>query len=192
MKPPLRKATRTSDQESSKKVSNSVRLEPEAARLLKAQTKKLRLTEVRFASAAITYFAETGLDPTVERPQGLHDLGAQLREEARVGRALNVEIAGRLISFLQGYEKNLYAFLQQQQGGTLNYLEQIENTLLRHQVAIESKLIMPMVEYIFQANLDANTTRGLVTRLFTDGLKDFDLNATRSNTSRWTSSATVC
>jgi len=172
MKIPLRKAQRANDQEPSKKPGNSVRLEPEAARLLKEQAKKLRLTEIRFVSAAVTYFAETGLDPTVERPQSLQDLGTHLREEARTNRALSAGIA----SFLERYEKSLHGYLQDQQVSTNNYLRQIESTLLRHQVAVESNLIRPMVEYVCEGNLEANATRKLVTRLFTEGLKSIDLD----------------
>lgn len=165
MESPLRNAKRKNDPEPSKKAGPSVRLEPETARLLKAQTKKLRLTEVRFASAAITYFAETGLDPTAERPKGLHDLGTQMSKQMRASEILNLDIANQLFSLLQGWEKNLYEFLQQQQGATLNYLEQIENNLLRHQVAVESNLIAPLAEQLCRVNLEATTTRGLATQL---------------------------
>ncbi len=173
MKPPLRKAQRTTGEEPSKKVGSSVRLEPEAARLLKAQARKLRLTDVRFASAAVTYFAETGLDPTVERPQRLQDLGTHLREEARANRTLSEGI----VSFLEQYEKSLYGYLRDQQISTTNYLQQIESTLLRHQVAVESNLIQPMVEYVCEGIQEANATRKLVTRLITEGVKRIDLDA---------------
>jgi hypothetical protein len=173
MKPPLRKAQRISGQETSKKKGNSVRLEPEAARLLKEQAKKLRLTEIRFVSAAVTYFAEAGLDPTVERPQRLQDLGTHLREEARTNRALTEGIT----SFLKQYEKSIYSYLRDQQISTNNYLQQIENTLLQHQVAVETNLIRPMVEHVCEGILEANATRKLVTRLFTEGLQSINLDA---------------
>ena len=102
----------------------------------------------------------------------MHDLSAQLREEARAARALNASI----LSLLQRQEKNLHAFLELQQGSTLNYLEQIESTVLQHQVMVESNLISPMVEYVCQGFLEANTTRKLVTRLFTEGVKGFNLD----------------
>lgn len=174
MEPPLRNAKRKSDQEPSKKAGPSVRLEPEAARLLKAQAQKLRVKEVRFASAAIAYFAENGLDPTVERPREFYDLGAQMSKEVRANHVLNLEIANQLFSLLQGWEKNLYAFLQQQQGSTLNYLEQIENNLLRHQVEVESSLVKPLVQQIIRGNMEANTIRKLATKLFIEATHKAD------------------
>lgn len=178
MEPPLRNAKRKSNQEPSKKAGPSVRLEPEAARLLKAQAEKLGLKEVRFASAAIAFFAESGLDPTAERPQGLNDLGAQMsqmRREARANQVLNLDILTQLFSLFQGWEKNLYPFLQQQQGSTLNYLEQIENNLLRHQVAVETGIVKPIVRQIIRSNMESNTMRKLATKLFIEATHKADI-----------------
>lgn len=159
MEPPFRKARRNGDPEPSKKSSNAVRLEDEAARLLKLHAKKLRLTERKFASAAISYFAETGLDPTIAKPSDMTDLSAQLTEATRAARKQSVDVGNHLLSMLRWWEKHLYAFLQQQQAGTLNYLEQIENGILRHQVAVENTLLYPLVELLLKGNVEATVGR---------------------------------
>jgi len=137
--------------------------------------KKLKMSKSQFASAAIAYFAETGLDPTKERPLGLANVSAKVSQETRAVRELNVEIGQRLITIMRGWEKTLYGFLQQQQAGTVNYLQQIESNLLGHQVQVESTLLAPMVEQLFRVNLEANTTRNLAARLFVEATQKPDL-----------------
>lgn len=54
----------------------------------------------------------------------------------------------------------------QQQAGTLNYLQQIETNILAHQVQVESKLLAPMIEQLFKANLEAFIIRDFASQLF--------------------------
>ena len=136
-----------------------VGVDADAHRNVVAQAKKLKLSQVKYASAAIAFFAESGLDPTKERPQGLAGIASKVGQETFAVRKQNVEIGERLISIIRQWEKNLYGFLQQQQAGTLNYLEQIENTILRHQVAVESDLLAPLMAQVIQGNVEAQMAR---------------------------------
>ena len=129
-----------------------------------AQAKKLKMSKSIYASAAIAFFAEAGLDPTKERPAGLAEVTATVIKEARTTRVQQVEIGNRTISILRAWEKALYGFLQQQQGGTLNYLEQIENAILRHQVALETSFLSPMVEMMVKSNIEIYINRVLTER----------------------------
>lgn len=137
----------------------SVAVDAVAHRQVTAQAKKLKVSQREYASAAIAYFAESGLDPTKERPQGLAAIASKVGQETFAVRKQNVEIGERQISIIRQWEKTLYGFLQQQQAGTLNYLEQIENNILRHQAAVESDLLAPLVKQVIQANVEAQMAR---------------------------------
>ena len=139
----------------------SLKISKVADTQLSASAKKFKIGKGEYASAAIAYFAERGLNPTVEQPQGLADIGKRVSQEGRAIRVQNVDIGNRLISILRNWEKSLYGFLQQQQGGTLNYLEQIESDILRHQVSVETNFLAPMVEMLAKTNVEANTGRAL-------------------------------
>ena len=139
--------------------SDNIRLEPGANRQLTAQAKKLKMSKSKYASAAIAYFAERGLNPTVELPQNLADVRKVVIQEARTTRVQQVEIGNRMIAINKTWEKALYEFLKMLQGGTLNYLEQIESDILRHQVAIETNYLSPMVEMLLTAKAEAYLAR---------------------------------
>lgn len=143
-------------------------------RVLTAHAKKLKLSKRKYANAAIAYFAENGLDPTKAAAQSFAHVTKTVAQEARSIRVQNVDIGNRLISLLRNWERSLYGFLQQQQGGTLNYLEQIESDILRHQVAVETNLLAPMVEMMVKSNIEAYIGRviGERTNLFVTGKKD--------------------
>ena len=132
---------------------------------VEAQARKLKMSKSKYASAAIAYFAGTGLDPTKEQTVGLAGVNAKVDKETLAVRAQNVEIGNRLIGIIRGWEKNLYTFMQQQQQTTYGYLEQIESNILQHQVMVETNLLAPMVEQLFKANLESFITRGLTSQL---------------------------
>ncbi len=165
MEPGKRKAQRRRPLSAAENPLTSLKISKVADGQLTGHAKKLRIGKGEYASAAIAYFAETGLDPTQERPQGLASVSAKVSQETRAVREQNVDIGNRLISILRGWERTLYGFLQQQQGGTLNYLERIEENILAHQVQVESSLLAPMVEQLFKVNLEAFITRGLTADL---------------------------
>lgn len=132
----------------------SVMLDLATHQQLDKAAKKLDITNGEYTSAAIAYFAETGLNPTAERPAGLADVNSKVSIETRAVRVQNADIGNRLIGIMRGWEKSLYGFLQQQQAGTLNYLEQIENNILRHQVSVETSFLSPMIELMVKTNVE--------------------------------------
>ena len=179
MEPTENKKGRPSPTMPAKKASPSLKFTPEADHLMTVQSKKLKMSKTKYASAAIAFFAENGLDPTKERPAGLAEITATVIKEARTTRVQQVEIGNRTISILRAWEKGLYGFLQQQQGGTLNYLEQIENDILRHQVALETNFLSPMVEMLMKNNIETYIGRVIAERtgLHMTGKKESEWDA---------------
>ena len=128
---------------------------------VEAQAKKLKMSKSKYASAAIAYFAESGLDPTAKIPEGLAGLNATVLKETTQGRAQAALIGNRIMSVMRTWEKNQYTFLQEQQAGMLNYLEQIENTLHRQHTAVEMNLLTPMASMLINTELELDTLRDL-------------------------------
>ncbi|QKG55087.1 hypothetical protein [Hymenobacter sp. BRD67] len=159
MEPAKRKRGRPPQQSPAEQPAPSLKLTAQADRLLTVHSKKLKLSKRAYASAAVAYFATTGLNPTKEQPKGLASVALKVDEETLAIRAQNVDIGNRLISLLRGWERNLYSFLQQQQQTTYDYLEQIEANMLQHQGTVETILLAPMVEQLFKVNLEAFITR---------------------------------
>ncbi|WP_019949661.1 hypothetical protein [Hymenobacter aerophilus] len=164
MEPTPKKKGRPPGKKTAEQMGPTVHLVPEVDRLFTAHAKKLKLTKGEYASAAIAYFAENRLDPTKAPAQSFAHVTKTVSQEARAIRVQNVDIGNRLISILRNWEKSLYGFLQQQQGGTLNYLEQIESDILRHQVAVETNFLAPMVELLVKNDIETYIARVLLER----------------------------
>jgi len=126
-----------------------------------AQAKKLKMSKSKYASAAIAYFAENGLDPTEKISEGLAGLNAAVLQETARGRTQAALIGNRIMSVIRTWEKNQYTFLQEQQAKSLNYLEQIENTLHRQHTAVETNLLTPMASMLIRAEIEQADIRYL-------------------------------
>lgn len=175
----LREAQRSTPENPAKKTSNTVRLDPLANQQLTTHAKKLKIGKSAYASAAVAYFAERGLNPTAELPQTLADIRKLVVQEARTTRVQQVDIGNRIISINKTWEKALYGFLQQQQGTTLDYLEQIESSILQHQVAIALNRLLPMIELMISCSTEAYIGRVIAERmnLFIRGKNDNEWSA---------------
>ena len=128
---------------------------------VEAQAKNLKISKSRYASAAISYFAQNGLDPTANISGGLAKVNAVVEKETLLGRDHAAVIGNRLMSVIRTWERNLYLFLQEQQTSNLNYLEQIENTLHRQQTAVETNMLAPMVSLLLKAEAELTYLREL-------------------------------
>ena len=131
-----------------------VGVDADAHRNVAAQAKKLKMTQVKYASAAIAYFAESGLNPTAAQGETLASFSNRQKEEGRANRQQTVDVGNRLISIMRTWEKANYAFMQQLQAGTVNHMEQIESNLLQQLVGLESSYFVPLVEMIMKSNIE--------------------------------------
>ena len=146
----------------------SVGVDADAHRIVAAQAKKLKMSQTKYASAAIAYFAGSGLDPTKGRPQELANLSSKMSQEMMNLWMQNIENSDGIVSVIRGWERTLYGFMQQQQMSLNTYLERIESNVLRHQVLVESNLLAPMVEQIVTTRIESNLNRTILERLYTE------------------------
>ena len=139
-----------------------------------AQAKKLDITNGEYASAAIAYFAESGLNPTAAQGETLASFSNRQKEEGRANRQQTVDVGNRLVAIMRTWEKANYAFMQQLQAGTVNHMEQIESNLLQQLVGLESSYFVPLVEMIMKNNIEIYFARviGEKTELVVRGQKD--------------------
>jgi hypothetical protein len=153
---------RANKKKASSATGSAVRVSSDAFRQLTAKAKDLGLTNMEYASAAITYFTRNGLDPTSQETSGLISLQAKMSEVSLEIRKQNVDIGNHLVAIMRTWEANQYKFMQGQQGGILGYLENIEVNILNHQVAVESQLLAPMVRSGVETHLHRMMTEILL------------------------------
>ena len=158
---PKRAAARRQPIKNSEAKNKTVTVSEEAFVQVGQVAKKLKMSKSKFASAAIAYFAENGLDPTANVSEGLAGLNAAVRQETARGRTQAALIGNRIMSVIRTWEKNQYTFLQEQQAKSLNYLEQIENTLHRQHTAVETNLLTPMASMLIRAEIEQADIRYL-------------------------------
>lgn len=177
MEPEKRKAGRPPRRKPNEKLGNSIKIEDEAARILEVQAKKLKVAKGKFASAAIAYCVQAGINPLDEQATSLGSLSQQMKDGfALLGVAVtdgvanvrihNADIGNRLYAIVRNFEKTLYAFQHQQQLTTYSYMESIESNLLRHLVAIDSDVFQPLFEHLFRTEQEAFITRSMAARIY--------------------------
>ncbi|MDJ0367691.1 hypothetical protein QMK33_21305 [Hymenobacter sp. H14-R3] len=159
MESPKRKAGRPRVVDPVEQAGPSLKITTDADRQLTQQAKKLKMSKHKYASAAISFFAQNGLDPTKEMPAGLAVVGQKVEAGVSSVRVHNADIGNRLYALVRGFEKTIYQFMQQQQHATYGYLEVIESNLLKHFVAVETNLLNPMIEQIVKGSTEAYVGR---------------------------------
>jgi hypothetical protein len=157
--PAQRPAKRRTKKEATNWASKSVALESDAHSTLDKAAKKLGLSNAKYASAAIRYFTQNGLDPTKAGVSELAQLRTQIGESAYEVRKQNADIGNRLVAIIRTWEANQYKFMQTQHVGVLGYLEDIEANILNHQVAVESQLLAPIMERLVRTGVETHMTR---------------------------------
>jgi len=137
----------------------SVKLLPDVDVQLSKAAKKLKMTKSNFASAAVAYFTETGLDPRKVSKASLAKIENRVVQEAYDVREHNANIGNRLVSIIRTFERNMGTMIQQQQAGTFKYLEGIERNILTYLVNIEENLFSTILERVLSNGIESNMTR---------------------------------
>jgi len=138
---------------------------------LEKAAKKLKMNNAEYASAAIAYFAKSGLDPREEHLLDGPLTRSKISEGVANVRAHNADIGNRLFALTRGFEKTMYLFMQQQEHNMNVYLEGIEGNLMRRLVSMEANLLLPLVEHVLRGAGDAYIGRSLGERIYLELLK---------------------
>ena len=164
---PKRPARRKKAEQAGRKrlngTSRTVTVDDEAYLQLEVIPAKLRLTKSAYASAAVRYFADQGLDPTrSESVATLQELVKQNRELSlkidsiqETARKQSADIGNRLVGMWRVLEKNLYTHLATEQSALLLYLEAIEGNIMNTIVGTESEYLWPLMERVIRGATDS-------------------------------------
>ena len=128
--------------------------------------RRFKMSKSQYASAAIAYFAQSGMNPTTEQPIGLANVETRVAREARATQAHNAEIGNRIVSIIRGWEKSSYAFHQQLQMSQNMHLELLESNILQRLVAAENNFFGPMMEQLFKGNVEGFIGRCVGERVY--------------------------
>jgi hypothetical protein len=126
---------------------------------VKKAAKKFKLTNSEFASAALSYFTETGLDPRTMSKASLARIENRVVQETYDVREHNANIGNRLVGVIRTFERNMGTMIQQQQAGTFKYLEGIERNILTYLVNIEESLFSTILERVLSNGIESNMSR---------------------------------
>lgn len=137
----------------------SVKLLPDVDVQLGKAAKKLKMTKSNFASAAVAYFTETGLDPRKVSKASLAKVEQRVVQETYDVREHNANIGNRLVSIIRTFERNMGTLVQQQQAGTFKYLEGIERNILTYLVNIEENLFSTILERVLSNGIESHMSR---------------------------------
>jgi len=148
----------------------TVGVDGNAHRQVEAQSKKLKVSKSKYASAAINFFAERGLDPTKEH-MNIEGVAVKVGEGVASVRAHNADIGNRLFALTRSFEKTIYLFMQQQEHNMNLYLEGIEGNLMKRLISIEDNLLLPLIERVMRGAGDAYIGRSLGERIYLEILK---------------------
>lgn len=137
----------------------SVKLLPDVDVQLGKAAKRLKMTKSDFASMAVAYFTDSGLDPRKMSKTSLAKIENRVVQETYDVREHNANIGNRLVGVIRTFERNMGILIQQQQAGTFKYLESIERNILSYLMAIEENLLDTMLERIMSNGIESHMTR---------------------------------
>lgn len=152
---PLRPANRKEPKLKAEPKIKTVGLSDSAFTQVEKSAKKLKMSKSKYASAAIAFFAESGLDPTAEQPQGLASVSRKVEVGVASVREHNADIGNRIYGLVRGFERTLHTFMQEQQLTTYTYLQGIESNLLRYLISLETNMLAPIMEQLVTAKVEA-------------------------------------
>ncbi|MBO0360735.1 hypothetical protein J0X19_22430 [Hymenobacter sp. BT186] len=133
----------------------TIAVEPGVRKLLATAAKETKHTHMEYASAAIRYFAERGLDPVVNNERE----GAVIQKRIGDVEQLVVSLGNRLFGWLTQHEKNLnkdlFGFLRSHEKALFDYLQVQEQNVHEHLNDQEQYLLHPIIRELMLTNVEA-------------------------------------
>lgn len=123
----------------------------EAHALMVPAADALGLTASEYASAAVTYFAQRGLDPVKNQEREGIVIQDKISELERVVNSLG----NRLFGWLTQHEKNTAGFLKGHEKTLFTYLQAMDQNIHEHLSGQEESLLLPMFQELVLNNIEA-------------------------------------
>lgn len=130
-------------------------VEPGIRKLLATAAKETKHTHMEYASAAIRYFAERGLDPVTNHERE----GVVIQKRIGEVEQLVVNLGNRLFGWLTQHEKNLnkdlFGFLRNHETVLFDYLQLQERNVHEHLADQEEMFLLPLMRELILTNVEA-------------------------------------
>lgn len=142
-----------------------VRLEQQAFQALNNSAEALGLTNSTYASAAISYFAERGLNPVSDREREGMVIQAKIDAHQATTEKMITSLGNRLFGWLTQHEKNLnsdlFGFLRGHEKALFSYLEVQDKYVHEHLADQEEMFLLPLMRELLITNVEALFSRRL-------------------------------
>ena len=136
-------------------------LTPEAHRMLLDSSDSLGVTACEYASAAVRYFAERGLDPMKNQEREGIVIQNKITELEKVVNTLGNRLFGWLTQHEKNLNKDLFGFLRGHEKTLFDYLQAQERNVHEHLSDQEETFLMPLMRELILTNVEALYSRRL-------------------------------
>lgn len=123
---------------------------------------KLGMTATEYASAAITYFADSGINPVTEREREGMAIQGKIHDLEKVVTTLG----NRIFGWLTQHEKNTFGYLRGHEKTLFEYLQKQEQNVHEHLGDQEELFLAPLIREVMMTNLDARDGRNLALQAY--------------------------
>ena len=139
----------------------TVGIEADVLRQLHKASKELKVSSTKYASAAIAYFTERGLDPISNHQREGVVIQAKVDKRADQLQEQITTLGDRLFGFMKQQERNMYTYFGNQQKALFFFLQKQENSLFNHLSEQEQKVFVPLLQEVVRGATDAFIARRL-------------------------------
>ncbi|WP_139926437.1 hypothetical protein [Hymenobacter sp. DG01] len=130
-------------------------------RQLTKAAKELSISNADYASAAISYFTERGLDPLANREREGIVIQNKITELERVVNTLGNRLFGWLTQHEKNLNKDLFGFLRGHEKTLFAYLQAQDKNVHEHLADQEEMFLMPLMRELMITNVEALYSRRL-------------------------------
>lgn len=130
-------------------------------RQLSKSAKELGISNAEYASAAISYFTERGLDPVANREREGIVLQHKIAELERVVNNLGNRLFGWLTQHEKNLNQDLFGFLRGHEKTLFAYLQAQDRNVHEHLSDQEEMFLMPLMRELMWTNVEALYSRRL-------------------------------
>lgn len=130
-------------------------------RQLTKAAKELSISNADYASAAISYFTERGLDPLANREREGIVIQNKITELEKVVNTLGNRLFGWLTQHEKNLNKDLFGFLRGHEKTLFDYLQAQERNVHEHLSDQEETFLMPLMRELIVTNVEALYSRRL-------------------------------
>ncbi|MBW3127707.1 hypothetical protein [Hymenobacter profundi] len=146
----------------------------EAHAMLLPAAERAEITASEYASAAVSFFAERGLNPVTDREREGLVIQAKIHDLEKVVATLSNRLFGWLTQHEMNLNRDLFGYLRGHEKTLFSYLQQQEQNVHEHLSDQEEMFLMPLIQEAMLTNVEALYGRRLGEQLMLTALNRAD------------------